>query len=312
MKDPSGRMLSGLPNPADHGDAVERAVDAEGRALQRDANGIDPEGLAALADGTFWVSEEYGPYLVHLDPSGREIERLSPFRRNQRGHALPKVLSRRRPNYGIEGLSVTPDGTTLVAIMQSALDNPDRDVRARTRATRLVTVDLKSGATRQFVYLRESAELSVTDIAAVSGSVFLIIERDDKFPDDPNAPAQHKRVYRVDISHVTDVSDSSDGVGGKLFDGKTLEQLADSELSVAGITAAPKRLAVDLLALPRGYSHDKPEGIAVVGDQLIAVSNDDDFGVDAGPQGTVIRKTIPGTGVLDQNEIYFIRVDRPK
>jgi hypothetical protein len=95
--------MSGLPNPTDHRDAIERAVDGDGRPLQTDADGVDPEGLAVLADGTFWISDEYGPYLLHVDSSGREIERLSPFRRNQRGHALPSVLSRRRPNYGIEG-----------------------------------------------------------------------------------------------------------------------------------------------------------------------------------------------------------------
>jgi hypothetical protein len=247
--------------------------------------------------------------VLHLDPSGRELERLSPFLRNQRGHALPKVLRRRRPNYGIEGLAVTPDGTTLVAVMQSALDNPDRDVRARTRSTRLITVDLKSGETKQFVYLREGAELSVTDITAVSGSVFLVIERDDNFAGDRKEPARYKRVYRVDVSGATDVSDPADGVDGKLFDGKTLEQLGESELSAAGITAATKSLAVDLLALPRGYFHDKPEGIAVVDDRVIAVSNDDDFGVDGDGQGRVIRKTIPGTSVLDQNEVYFIPLE---
>jgi hypothetical protein len=29
-------------------------------------------------------------------------------------------------------------------------------------------------------------------------------------------------------------------------------------------------------------------------------------------QGAVIRKTVPGTGVLDQNEIHFIRLDRSR
>ena len=31
------------------------------------------------ADGTFWVSDEYGPFITHFDAHGRQIGRLSPF-----------------------------------------------------------------------------------------------------------------------------------------------------------------------------------------------------------------------------------------
>ena len=47
---------------------------------------VDPqantgESLVAMSDGTFWVSDEYGPFLVHFDANGKEIERLPPFKR---------------------------------------------------------------------------------------------------------------------------------------------------------------------------------------------------------------------------------------
>ena len=69
MKDASGNKLAGLPNLADRGGAMENAVDVHGNALPRHANGVDPEGLVALEDGTFWIGDEYGPYLLHLDAS---------------------------------------------------------------------------------------------------------------------------------------------------------------------------------------------------------------------------------------------------
>ena len=47
----------------------------------RPDDGYDPEGLVALRDGTFWVSDEYGPYITHFDKTGKEIERLSPWGR---------------------------------------------------------------------------------------------------------------------------------------------------------------------------------------------------------------------------------------
>jgi len=47
---------------------------------------VDPqantgESLVAMSDGTFWVSDEYGPFVVHFDANGKEIERLPPFKR---------------------------------------------------------------------------------------------------------------------------------------------------------------------------------------------------------------------------------------
>ena len=308
MKDSSGHTLTGLPNATHHGDSVEKAVDGNGNPLGPDVNGVDPEGLVALDDGTFWVSDEYGPYLLHLDSTGKVTERISPFGANGRGHALPSVFAKRRLNYGMEGLTVTADATTLVGIMQSALDNPDRTVRTATRTTRLVSVDLRAGTTTQFVYLRESSNFSVSDIAAISTSAFLVLERDDNFTTDPTQPARHKRIYRIDIGRATDVSYPANGLAGKLFSGKTLEQLSDSEMAAAQITPVTKTLVADLLALPGGYAHDKPEGLALVTGQILAVSNDDDFGISSDARGVLIPKTVPGTDVIDQNQLYFIRL----
>lgn len=308
MKDAAGRPLSGLPNAVGHSD-IEKAVDADGRPLAPDPAGVDPEGLVAVSDGTFWISDEYGPYLLHLDASGREVERLSALSRNQHGRGLPRVFARRRLNYGIEALALTPDGTTLVAIMQAALDNPDRDVRASTRSTRILTFDLRSGVTRQFIYLRAHPDFSVTDIAALSANAFLVVERDDGFATDEARPARHKHVYLIDVSRASDVSDPADSEAGRLVAGKTIEQLTEPERERAGIVAAGKQLALDLLALPQGYPHDKPEGIALLDGRLLAVSNDDDFGIDSDARGVLVRKTIPGIDATDHNEVYFIPIE---
>jgi len=48
--------------------------------VTRDPYGYDSEGLVALPDGTFWVSDEYGPYLTHFDANGYELGRLTPYK----------------------------------------------------------------------------------------------------------------------------------------------------------------------------------------------------------------------------------------
>ena len=311
LKDAAGRRLTGLPNPPVRDGTGEMAVDLQGKALPLDPDGIDSEGLVAMKDGSFWVSDEYGPHLLHVDGSGRTVERISPAVKNREGHALPSVFATRRPNRGMEGLSITPDGRTLVGIMQSALGNPSAVVGKTTRAARLLMYDLVTGATQQFVYLQEQPDLSNSAIAALSRTEFLVLERNDSFGGNLAAGACCKRIYRIDVANATDLSDPADGANGRLFNGKTLEQLADAELRSAGIVPAAKTLLLDLLSLPGGYPHDKPEGLAIVGPQLLAVSNDDDFGITGDESGALVQKILPAAGSIERSEVYFLRLTAP-
>ena len=306
LRDASGRPLTGLPNPPGAGGTGERAIDANGRELPPDPSGVDPEGLVALPDGTFWVAEEYGPSLLHLDAGGRTLERIDPYRDSARGRRLPRVLAARRPNYGFEGLTVTPDGKTLIAVLQAPLDNPSREVRKTTRVTRLVALDLDSGRTRQFAYAHDAPGLFNTEVAAVSATEILVLERDVFFAGDAQKPARHKRVYRASLEGATDLSDPDDAPRGRLFGGRTPEEIPEGEWTAAGLRPASRTLAVDLLALPGGYPHDKPEGLALLAPDLLAVCNDDDFGI-TDVDGKLIVKQLPGAGnARDRNRVRLV------
>jgi hypothetical protein len=306
-----GRPLSGLPQPPGAGATGELGTDLTGKPLaSRDAApdgyselGYDLEGLALMPDGTFWLSDEYGPFLLHVGPDGKLRERISPFGGKR---ALPAVLAKRRPNYGMEGLTRLPDGT-LVGLMQGPLENPSPAVPGirRTRVTRMVWYDPASGKSRQYVHLLERPDLMNTAIAAVSATEFLTIERDDGIP---GAGGEVKRIYRVDVRNATDVGSEWGSPVGLLVAGKTLEELTiDAHdpaalLASHGIRVAAKRRAADLLALDAPYPHDKPEGIAIIDDSTVAVSNDDDFGlVDGDTAGTVHQKR-------DYGEIRLVRL----
>ena len=131
-------------------DTGEVITDLEGNVLPKDPNGFDPEGLVALPDGTFWASDEYGPFIAHFDATGRQLARLSPF-----DGTLPRELAARVINRGMEGLTVTPDGSTLVGIMQSALQQSDLAGFDAKRLTplRIVTYRLSDGLTREYYLL---------------------------------------------------------------------------------------------------------------------------------------------------------------
>jgi hypothetical protein len=59
--------------------------------VAKDPYGYDPEGLVALRDGTFWVSDEYGPYITHFDANGFEIGRLTPYQSSP-DNAFHKII----------------------------------------------------------------------------------------------------------------------------------------------------------------------------------------------------------------------------
>jgi hypothetical protein len=212
----------------------------------------------------------------------------------------------------MEGLAITPDEKTLVGLMQNTVDNPDAAVRKTSRLNRLVTFDPKTGTSKQYAYIVDSASAVVSEIAAVTDHSFIVSERDQLFPGDPKSPSKLKRIYKIDIAGATDISDPSDGVNGKLVNGKTLEQLTDAEMKDAGIVPVSKEMVVDLLALPGGYPHDKSEGLAVISDTMIAVSNDDDFGIVPDGKGGIAAKRLPGANDrVDYNRVYFIKLDKP-
>ena len=274
----------------------ETITDLDGHVLPPSFEGYDPEGLVVMRDGTFWVSDEYGPFITHFSRDGRAIQRLSPT-----DGTLPRELIEREPNKGMEGLTITPDGRTLVGIMQAGLDAPDGPKSKNVSALRIVTVDLRTLASHEYVYLLHNTAgptTAVSEIAAVDSHRFLVDERDGNVE-----PGADKKLYEIDLDHATDVGPASrvpgssyDGVhGGLMVAGGTLEHLvgkdntadAQAGLTSAGIRPVSSSLFLDIGGLvsaidPTGgfFGHDKVEGVAVLdGGKRVILSNDNDFGI---------------------------------
>ena len=305
----------------------ETITDLNGAVLPASPYGYDSEGLVAVADGTFWVSDEYGPFVTHFDRTGRQIGRLSPF-----DGSLPYELSFRVPNKGMEGLTITPDGRTLVGMMQSALQQTDLAAKpANVAPVRIVTYDLRTGITHEYLYLLTDPKISssaVSEITALSATRFIVDERDGKF--EPNA---YKKLFSIDLAGATDVGPRATVAGagydalhgGLLIGGKTIEALvgtsptdaATATLAAAGITPVAKHLDVDLGGLlttldPSGgfFGHDKIEGVATTDHgRTLVISNDSDFGISgvtgSTPPFTLTPKILPN-GTQDDGDYLWV------
>ena len=311
LKNANGIKLNGLPNPIGMGASGETAYDLNGQIIAASVDGIDSEGLVRAADGSFWISDEYGPHIAHFDASGKTIERINPFGTGTGGRKIPAVFANRRANRGMEGLAITPDGKTLVGMMQSPMYNPSKAATAASVVLRILTFDISTGATKQYAYLMDNVSLTgVSDIVAVNSTTFLTLERDGLYGGAATNPAAVKKVYKIDLASATDISDPSNGANGKLYGGKTVEELNNTAgLTAAGVVPVTKTLTLDLLKdLPNVYPHDKAEGLAILPGNILVISNDDDFGVvDNGASGFA-QKILPLTKSVDKNRLYFVKI----
>ena len=343
LKDSNGNPISGLPNPKAFGGTNEVPYDVHGQPMtvnpqlpfdavsnpiKTDINGLDPEGLAALQDGSFWVSDEYGPHLVHYDANGIEIARINAFANDERNNVmvegkpflLPTEFSKRRANRGMEALTITPDQTTLVGIMESSMDNPDESGRLSS-LVRMVTINLVSGQIAQYLYRLDNAAHVTSGIVALNDHEFYLIEHDRKFPlQDKSA---QKLIYKINIAQATDIATIANDKSVKQNDrlgltvnGQTLEQLIveDEEnwqiLENINITPVKKTLVVDVLA-SLDYPHDKLEGLWLRQDGSLGLLNDDDFAMTdtdiINPKSSVEQKYLDKEKTIeDANRLYIV------
>lgn len=307
FKTPSGAPISGRPNPAGFGSTGEIAYDLTGAVLATDEYGLDSEGLVAMKDGTFWVSDEYGPHIVHYSNTGVQLERISPVGINTGNRKLPAVFAKRWANRGMEGLAVTPDEKTLVGIMQSRLYNPSNAGAINKNLTRIVTFDIATGKTKQYIYKQEIDNNSNSEITALSATQFLVIERDGNFSGDG---AVMKHIYKIDISAATDVSGTDfNAENGLLVNGKALEANTWEELAKANIKPVAKTLAVDVFKYLGNYPHDKLEGIWLIDSNTIGIINDDDCGIWSDAANKIKTKTLSPTSGKDKdtNRLYIVK-----
>lgn len=336
LKDRDGNPISGLPNSSALGGTGETPYNADGspvlvnpelpydevtNPVKLDDYGLDGEGLVALRDGSFWVSDEYGPHMVHYNAEGVEIDRINAFANDARSVIkLPAEFANRRANRGMEGLAITPDEKTLVGIMQSTIYNPSSAVKD-LNVTRIVTVNLENGTVGQYLYEQEKNQNSNSEIVAISNTEFLVLERDGAFlnggPKGPDAvtPDAQKTVYRIDLTTGTNLESLGgtdvlvqDADLGLLVNGQTVEQVVLNEgwegLSGAGVLPVEKSLVVDMVAEVQ-YPHDKMEGLWLIDDERLGVLNDDDFATWS--TGGELEQKMLDTDTVDGNHLYIVK-----
>ena len=240
---------------------------------------FDPESIRVSNDGkSVFISDEYGPYVRQFNRSTGALEKtftlpanLDVANKAPTGAAeISGNASGRTANKGMEGLSITPDGKTLVGIMQAALIQ-DAGNKSTKKMVRIVTIDIATGATHEYGYIL-TAGSGVSDVLAVNDHEFLVDERDGAgLGGDPsNAPV--KQVYKIDLAGATDITNLTGKDAAAAAVGKT------QFLDVAGLLESQGGLSPDQVTSKiEGLSFGQDLTIDGTLTHTLYVSNDNDF-----------------------------------
>jgi Esterase-like activity of phytase len=274
--DSNGKSVTGISNGKDD----ETPFDINERVIPYRSGGIDTEALQLLPDGNFLISEEYGPSVLVVDPTGKVLMRYLPKGKAKADtpypvkDSLPEVLKNRRSNRGFENLALAPDGKTAYAILQSPMGDGKDSRYSNSRTVRVVRLDctnpLDIKVTGMFVVLQSSmsdypstskqADLKFSDAVMLSSTKMLLLER----------AAKKVKLIVADLANATNILD--------LPVATSLEPEEKSEsLNALHIEPAETNVAFNSVDVLFQLDTDKLEGLAVLTPSVVALSNDNDF-----------------------------------
>jgi hypothetical protein len=217
---------------------------------------VDTEALVRWSDGSFFIGDEYGPYIYRFSPEGRMLSAIRPpeafipkrkgrdnFSSNNPGPGAEKPEPRnpetgRSNNQGFEGLTLTPGGKYLVAALQSAT-RQDGGTSFQTREyTRILYYDIADPEhprlDREYVVAlpvftaadgkRQIAAQS--ELLALDETHFLLLCRDSgNGIGTDGTTSRYRKIEVLDTTRATNIAGSGyDGTvpvapGGKLAEG---------------------------------------------------------------------------------------------
>ncbi|EIN10940.1 hypothetical protein PUNSTDRAFT_133002 [Punctularia strigosozonata HHB-11173 SS5] len=184
---------------------------------------VDAEGLVLNADGSFWTSDEYGPYIYRFSPEGDLLQAIQPpaafLPENKKGNinftSVTDPTTGRAGNQGFEGLTASPDGCTLYALLQSATIQDGGDSKSTSRYTRLLAYYIPATTSTRpqligewVVPLPQNSKgntLAQSEMHFLSPTTFLVLARDGKGHGDDDTSSSYKQADLIDISNATDI-----------------------------------------------------------------------------------------------------------
>lgn len=267
-------------------------------------HGLDTEAIAVdAARGVLWVSDEYGPFILKIDPASGAV--LKKYQPGTGAADLPAVLAKRRANRGMEGLALDAASGKLNGFLQSPLSDSlasatyaesyagstvctsgtgtKKRVERYARFTRWIEFDPSTETSKMYAYPLDcndyaegrTGNAKLGDMVSLGKGLFIVIEQ--------GADASGKvrnRLMLVELGSATNIATAAFNPATSDLEKSSMSGVAELGASYAGVVAMKKTVLLDLNAA--GWLAEKAEGLTLVDDSTLALTNDNDFGMKTG------------------------------
>jgi hypothetical protein len=258
---------------------------------------FDPESFVIAQDGTLWIGEEFGPFLLNFDTTGKLLSApiatpdfgagKDPSKDLVRSPNNPGVLAS-SPNpggmsvanlggsRGYEGMATNPSKTKIYAMLEGSVS---------TDTAGLLRINEFDVANKKFVglaayYKMEDAGHAIGDFAVINDNEYLVIERDNG----SGATAKFKRIYKIDLGKKDALGVAQKELVADLMNISDTNKLAPSTKD--GIFQFP------FVTI---------ENVIVLNSTTILVANDNNYDAKGGR----------GADVKDPNEFIWLKLEKP-
>lgn len=168
---------------------------------------FDPESMQRAPDGTYWIGDEFGPYLLHFSAEGVLLDApiLLPHPLNpaQELRSPQNQWNKAQINYveplvqqsgGFEGMAISPDGQYLYPL----IEKPIKSLHDSERHLLISQFDLKKKAyTGQYYWFAlDSKATNIGDFQLFNDKQGVIIERDAT----QNNLGGYKKLIRIQLN----------------------------------------------------------------------------------------------------------------
>lgn len=158
---------------------------------------LDIESMRKDKNGNLWFGDEFGPFLVKTDASGKVLRSEI---------SLPGVTSPQNPylgagtpnlagSGGFEGMAINPSGDKLYTLLEKTVTgDPVKSLRINE-----FNIDSESYSPTSFLYQLSADGTAIGDMTAINDHEFLVIERNGGTA---TSGTPFKKIYRIDIGRV--------------------------------------------------------------------------------------------------------------
>ncbi|RUW17570.1 esterase-like activity of phytase family protein, partial [Mesorhizobium sp. M4B.F.Ca.ET.013.02.1.1] len=283
---------------------------------------LDDEAIVRLPDGSMFISDEYGPNIYRFSAEGRLMSAtqppaaLVPMRHGKPNFASdnpgpgaaepdPKdPETGRQNNQGLEGMSLTPDGKFLIAVLQSAPRQDGGDSGSTRQNTRALVYDASDLAHLKLaheyvvplpVFKDAKGKTKVaaqSEIVALSNTSFLMLTRDSGNGQGVKGEESlYRKINIVDLSGATDIAGGPFDAADKPLAPKGVLDPSVTPAKVTPFIDINDKAQLGRFGLHNGKPNDKDnlsekwEAMSLVSvldpklpdDYFLFVANDNDF-----------------------------------